>query len=372
MTSTILSLLSARTIEEHYRKGYWRDQTIYAVMRGHAGRRPLDVAVRDRHRSLTWQDLRRAADEIAADLAGRGLRPVNRVALWMPDRIESVVALLACSRNGYVWCPSPHRNHTVAEVSDLLVRMRAAALIHQSGFGADAGRNDIGADIVAEIGAEIGDLSTLRHVYRLGPAGSEPPFNGLIEARPEAGPKPDADPNRVSYLAFTSGSTGRPKGVMHSDNTLLVTARGIAADWRIDAASVVYSLSPFSHNLGVGALLTALYDGAEFVIHDTDRRRESLFDRLVETGTTYLVGVPTHAMDLLAERTSACRRTRWTFWRRTHEAMDGGRPVQSGPARVTSSGRPGFGPSGSPVPRARRESSRSSSSSALSRKADTA
>lgn len=293
MTSTILSLLSAPAIEKHTSDGHWRDRTLYAIACGHAGQRPMDVAIRDRHRALTWRDLRHSVDEFAADLAARGVRPGNRVALWMPDRIESVIALLACSRNGYVCCPSPHRNHTVGEVADLLVRMRAAAFIHQAGFGADSGLHDIAA--------EIGDLSSLRHVYRLSPAGSQPPFAGLIEADAGTGPEPDTDPNRVSYLAFTSGSTGRPKGVMHSDNTLLVTARGIATDWRIDAASVVYSLSPFSHNLGVGALLTALYGGAAFVIHDIDRRHESLFDGLVETGTTYLVGVPTHAMDLLAE-----------------------------------------------------------------------
>ena len=49
------------------------------------------------------------------------LTPSGMVSLPAPprgaDRIESVVALLACSRNGYVCCPSPHRNHTVAEVS---------------------------------------------------------------------------------------------------------------------------------------------------------------------------------------------------------------------------------------------------------------
>ena len=33
----------------------------------------------------------------------------------------------------------------------------------------------------------------------------------------------------------------------------------------------------------------------------TCRVADSLVDRLIETGTTFLVGVPTHAIDLLAE-----------------------------------------------------------------------
>jgi acyl-CoA synthetase len=108
------------------------------------------------------------------------------------------------------------------------------------------------------------------------------------------------DPNSVSYIMFTSGSTGHPKGVMHSDNTLLCSARAIARDWHLDADTVVYALSPHSHSLGVGAILTALAAGGELVMHDLPRGA-SLIDRLVETGATYLVGVPTHAIDLADE-----------------------------------------------------------------------
>ncbi len=50
----------------------------------------------------------------------------------------------------------------------------------------------------------------------------------------------------------------------------------------------------------MGAWLTALVAGCPFVIHDL-ARGEGLVDRLVATGTTYLVGVPTHAIDLVAE-----------------------------------------------------------------------
>ena len=113
-------------------------------------------------------------------------------------------------------------------------------------------------------------------------------------------PMVKSDPNRIVYLAFTSGTTGKPKGVMHSDNTLLANARAIAADWSIDADAVVYSLSPLSHNLGFGAMVMALAAGGELVIHDLPRGA-SLIDRVIATGTSFLVGVPTHAIDLLRE-----------------------------------------------------------------------
>jgi acyl-CoA synthetase len=55
-----------------------------------------------------------------------------------------------------------------------------------------------------------------------------------------------------------------------------------------------------SHNLGLGALITALVGGGELVLHDLPRG-DNLVERLEETGAGFLFGVPTHAIDLLAE-----------------------------------------------------------------------
>ena len=63
---------------------------------------------------------------------------------------------------------------------------------------------------------------------------------------------------------------------------------------------MVFSLSPLSHNLGFGAQVMALAMGGELVINDLPRGA-SLADRILETGTSFLVGVPPNAIDLLAE-----------------------------------------------------------------------
>ena len=291
MTNTILTLLSKDRIEAHTASGHWRNETIYMEAAGHADRTPDAFAVRDGFRRLTYRQLVDAADRLAADLARRGVRPGERIAVWLPSRVETAVAMLACSRNGYVCCTSLHRDHTVAEVKALVERVRAVVLISQPGYGADADSQDI-VEAVA-------DLPYLRATYRLlAPAsGEEIPFASLAPADGEA---PSRDPNHIVYLPFTSGTTGEPKGVMHSDNTLLANARALARDWYFNASSVIYSLGPLSHNLGFGAMIAAIVAGGELVVHDLPRGA-SLLDRLVETGATFLFGVPTHAIDLLNE-----------------------------------------------------------------------
>src|SRR5690349_3137479 len=142
MTNTILTLLSSERLEGHTQAGHWGPDTIYALAARHAARTPERFALRDQHRRVTYRDMMAAADRLAADLEAKGVRAGQRVAVWLPSRIETAVALLACSRNGYLCCPSLHRDHTTNEILDLLGRTRAQALVTQRGYGADADRND--------------------------------------------------------------------------------------------------------------------------------------------------------------------------------------------------------------------------------------
>ena len=286
----LLTLLNRSALAAYTAAGFWRDETIYRLAARQVRTVPGAFAVRDRRRRLTYAALVEAADRLAAGLAGHGIRPGQRVAVWLPSRVETAVALLACSRNGYVCCPSLHRDHTVGDVAALVDRVRAAALIAEAGYGADADRYDLFAQLPGR--------DFLRCVYRVEPVDAAAiPFGEILD--PVAPAPPSSEANQVMYLPFTSGTTGEPKGVMHSDNTLLATARMMARDWALDGR-VLYTLSPLSHNLGLGALITALTGGGELVVHDLPRRL-SLLDRLEETGAYFLFGVPTHAIDLLSE-----------------------------------------------------------------------
>ncbi|HEU0217179.1 MAG TPA: class I adenylate-forming enzyme family protein [Stellaceae bacterium] len=298
MSGPLLTLLNASMISAYTVAGCWGDETLYCIAARHARGCSERWAVRDRYRRLTYAALVDAADRLAGYLAAQGLRAGERVAVWLPSGVETAIALLACSRNGYVCSPSLHRTHTVGQVAALVDRMRAAALIARPAYGADADRRDIFA--------LLADCEYLRWMGRVG-APNAPPFDDLPGEHKEV--PPSRDPNQIMYLPFTSGTTGLPKGVLHSDNTLLASARMMVRDWALEGA-VLYTLSPLSHNLGLGALVTALAGGGELVVHDLPRG-ESLVDRLEDTAAAFLFGVPTHAIDLLAEmRARGLRRLR--------------------------------------------------------------
>ena len=291
-TQNLLTRLTPAMAQEFRRTGFWADTTIFQATQQNAQRDPERPAVRDRYGVVSYRTLVNLAEAVATELELAGLQPGNRVAAWLSSRIETVVFLLACSRNGYVFCPSLHRTHTISEVIELLRRMRASAFIGEEGYGAKNDASDIFTRITA--------VESVHKVYQLKSIEAGPIWQLLTSLPSRPGTIPCADADGIVYLAFTSGTTGDPKGVLHSNNTLLANARALAKDWHFNQDSVIYSISPLSHNLGFGAMVLALFAGALLVLHDLPRGA-SLLARLRETQATFVFGVPTHAIDLIGE-----------------------------------------------------------------------
>jgi acyl-CoA synthetase len=278
-----LTLHHPADARRHYEQGIWRPDTFYSLLAGHAAERPDALALQDGRRSLTWAELRAGVDGLGADFHNKGLQGGDRVSIWMSNRVEAVVAFLACARQGIACNPSLHRTFTCAEIGRLLERLGARALVTEPGWGADRAR--------ADLDAVLAPIASLVAVY-------EPEsFPG-----PAAGTTPPAaDPDRVAYLAFTSGTTGNPKCVMHSHNTLLANARDMVRDWGHGPDTVLLSLSPLSHHIAWVGVAQWLVAGCRFVANDPPAGTSAL-DWIIATGATYVMGVPTHAMDVLAQQ----------------------------------------------------------------------
>jgi len=266
-----------------YEQETWAGDTFYGLLARHADERPDAVALQDGRCRLSWAELRDWVDGVAEDLRGRGLVGGDRVSVWMSNRAEVIVVFLACSREGFACNPSLHRTHTCAEVGTLMERLSTRAFLTEPGWGAD--RNTVALDSV------LSGIGSLKVVYE--PDSFPAPRKNARAAV--------TDPDKVAYLAFTSGTTGAPKCVMHSDNSLLANARELVRDWHHDPATVLLSLSPLSHHIawvGVGQWLVA---GCRFVTDDPPDGVSRL-DWICQTDATYVMGVPTHAMDILAEQ----------------------------------------------------------------------
>ncbi len=278
-----LTLHHPAQARRYYELGAWRADTFYGLLARHAADRPNAIALQDGRRKLTWKELYGWVDGVAADLRAKGLAGGDRVSIWMSNRAEAIVTFLACAREGLACNPSLHRTFTCAEIGQLLERLSARALLTEPGWGADRERTDFEAVLAG--------VSSLKAVYA--------PEN--FPSAAASANAASADPDNVVYLAFTSGTTGTPKCVMHSHNTLLANARDMVRDWGHGPDTVLLSLSPLSHHIAWVGVAQWLIAGCWFVTNDAPAGT-SMLDWIMESEATYVMGVPTHAMDVLAQQ----------------------------------------------------------------------
>lgn len=295
----MLTLHDPQKTREHYASGAWQHDTMFGLLAKHTTQRPSSVALRDNFTTLTWLEVFNAVEALAATLHNAGLKVGDRVAIWLPSRVESVMILLACSRNGYVCCPSLHQSYTADEIITLLKRIDCKAFFTTPGYGSDAGKQPIFG--------KLAHVKSLRATYVSGAHFNQAASlaTGTLPFPKEcsdlnAQPVPVDNPDKIVYLAFTSGTTGLPKGVMHSDNTLLANGRSMVKDWHHNTETILLTLSPLSHHIGTVAAEQWLSAGMQLAIHNYASGTPAI-DWIIASHATYVMGVPTHAMDILDE-----------------------------------------------------------------------
>ena len=229
-------------------------------------RQPDRTAIVFRHQRLTYRELDTLSNALAHALLRLGVVRGDRVALFMTNRPEYVIAFLALAKMGAVVTPL-NPAYREAEVRYQLADAGARALIvHEALY-----------PIVAAVRAELPEL---RHVLY---AGTEVPaesvdFYAAMRAAPPT-PPPDSwiDPvHDLLALPYSSGTTGLPKGVMLTHRNLLCNHLQCVAAGRISTTDTVLIFLPFYHIYGSMLTGAALVAGATQVIMERFDLAESL------------------------------------------------------------------------------------------------
>ncbi len=160
---------------------------------------------------LTYGELRRRSERVAAGLAALGVGPGTRVATLLPKGVELPVALVALWRLGAVHVPL----FTAFAAQGIVMRLEASDAAVLVCHGSQRAKLDPGPDVpsaapwrivtVAE-GARAGDVA----------------FDDLLAAEPSGAAPAVQGPDGAFLQLYTSGTTGKPKGVV-------VPARALAS-----------------------------------------------------------------------------------------------------------------------------------------------
>ena len=189
---------------------------VHSAFAAAARRRPNKVAVRYEGREITYAELDRDAGRLAAALRADSLSVGDRVGVFMPNRPEYYVAVLAVARAGLTVVPVP-AGATSRELSHFVEDSSMRVLLADT-----ATAERLGDDL-----EELAGLGVRVHLWERGFAGL-PSIAHLIERSVRSYTEPAIDERMPFFIGYTSGTTGRPKGAMvsHRARTTLMLMMG--------------------------------------------------------------------------------------------------------------------------------------------------
>jgi long-chain acyl-CoA synthetase len=178
-------------------------------------------------KALTYAELDRMSQQMAAWLQGKGLKQGARVALMMPNVLQYPVAMAAALRAGYT-IVNVNPLYTPRELQHQLIDSGAEAIVVLENFATTLeqviGKTQVKHVIVASMGDMLGAVKgtivnlVVRKVKKLVPAFSLPaavPFNRMMAEGARLAFKPvTIGHDDIAFLQYTGGTTGVSKGAM--------------------------------------------------------------------------------------------------------------------------------------------------------------
>jgi len=249
-----------------------RDLRVEALVEATARRAPERVAVRFGDAHLTYGALKERIASVAAGLRAAGVRPGDRVGLFLERDLSLLPALLGTLRAGATYLP----------LDPAFPTDRLAYMVEDAGVSIVA--------TTARLGAERRELLAKVRTVEVDALGPAP------------APPPSGDPGDAAYVIYTSGSTGRPKGVCVPHRAVVNFLHSMARAPGLAPADRLVAVTTLSFDIAVLELLLPLVVGAEVVLASREQGMDGVALRtlLEGSGATVLQATPATWRLLLA------------------------------------------------------------------------
>jgi long-chain acyl-CoA synthetase len=321
-----LAAYLARPWTAHYQKGAPADvqipaKPVPALFDEATERAPARTALTFYGRGITYGELREATDRLANAFAAKGVKKGDRVALYLLNSPQFIIAYFAALKCGATVTPiSPV--YTSHEVRYQLEDSGARSIVCQDMLYEKVAKCGAALDLV--IVTNVNEyLPPLKRLFSRKTPVSGPVYwlQDLLKGHPPKAPVVAIDAKSdIAALPYTGGTTGNPKGVMLTHYNLVaaqVTASASLPGLQ-PGAEVVLAFLPFFHIYGqVVLMLNHLLQGNLLVLFTTPDT-EAILEAMERYKATVFYGVPT-----LFEYLKDHKDTNKADWRRLRLVLSG-------------------------------------------------
>jgi long-chain acyl-CoA synthetase len=233
------------------------------------------TAVEDDAGALAYEALAERVARLHGHLRAAGVRKGDRVALWLENSSDYVVALYGCWSAGVVAVPV-NAGASMREVARVLEHSGAVLLIAEAANRFVPSLRDRGDVAVLATDRNRG-TPEFSWSERLGGA----PTKDLQCALED-----------LALILYTSGTTGNPKGVMLTHENLAANTAAVVEYLELTEADRVLAILPFHYSYGNSVLHSHLSVGATLVIGPSMVYPQRVVDALRTKAISGFSGVP--------------------------------------------------------------------------------
>ncbi|RPI03062.1 MAG: amino acid adenylation domain-containing protein, partial [Calditrichaeota bacterium] len=255
---TILPADEKESILRHWNdfdRQYDLNTCIHRLFEEQAARTPSSVAVVFENQILTYNELNRKANKLAAHLKNLGIGPDIKVSICLDKCIDLPIAVLGTLKAGGAYVPVDP-TYPEDRILYMLQNSEATAVLSHKKY----------APILSQQDSLIFYLDE-----------QWPQIEGLSSENPQE--YPDAD--NLAYMIYTSGSTGKAKGTMVAHKSIVNAYRAWEEDYHLrNGVNSHLQMASFSFDVFAGDFVRALCSGGKLVLTPRDHLLEAdkLFD----------------------------------------------------------------------------------------------
>jgi amino acid adenylation domain-containing protein len=258
-----------------------------------AGKHPDKPAVWARGRSLTYRELEERSNQLAHLLRKHGVQKGDRVGIYFPKAVESVVSMFGVLKAGGIYVPLDPQQ-PAQRIQYIIDNCAIRALVTTREKLQSLDPSAIQSVRFSLLTDSSGGAETMNSREILWEELADFP----AETPPEGLQPTTLD---LAYILYTSGSTGRPKGVMLTHQNALTFIHWCAETFRIKPEDRLSSHAPLHFDLSVFDIYNAIEAGATVYMVPDDAMLfpASLSKFLAGQGISVLYCVPSALVHLV-------------------------------------------------------------------------